>query len=664
MKIKLDIQKFASGTINFPNNGSMYGKIEWSSTVVGSTDTEKAINNKSSVTAILYVKRNDAYTTLGTFSGGITINNNTSSTFYTYLNVGNNWYEVGRYTIEVPHNSDGTKLINILGWITGPTETSWGGKTVNGIGTVALDTIQRMSSLISFTNLGDNQGRNNVEGTFKAEYTRYNPNFTDDLVLEYMDRSVDPATWTTFKTITNYISGATFTFNSTELQTLYDGSPTIPLVNIRVYLKTYSGQTLIGESTRSLITCRIYDAEPIFSDFAFADINSTTLALTGSSSINVNNYSNIQITISTSNKATAQKGATMVKYKVNIGDKTIDIAYSDSASVSGVINGSPNGTYQVYAIDSRGTSTLVTKFATSQKEYTNITRDTNYSATRDDGGIGSNVSISFSGSIWNGNFGSVNNGFTTAKYLLKKTDSSTWIDLGASMTNITPTITDNTYSFTGLIRSDNADTKWDLDSSYDIKIILEDKLSSVEFIMTVASATPNISLSKNGVGIMCDYDETLGGLLQVGGEPYGAGAVGSVTMYAGDTAPTGYLLCDGTAISRTTYSDLFSVIGTTYGTGDGSTTFNLPNLKGKVVVGLDSSDNDFDSLGETGGSKNLQAHTHKISNAGYEGGSSGDALVFKSRLTVVANYMETASTGTGNSGNLQPYMVMNYIIKY
>lgn len=53
---------------------------------------------------------------------------------------------------------------------------------------------------------------------------------------------------------------------------------------------------------------------------------------------------------------------------------------------------------------------------------------------------------------------------------------------------------------------------------------------------------------------------------------------GSIVPFAGSTAPEGYLLCDGSAISRTTYSALFSVIGTTYGEGDGNTTFNIPDL--------------------------------------------------------------------------------------
>lgn len=61
--------------------------------------------------------------------------------------------------------------------------------------------------------------------------------------------------------------------------------------------------------------------------------------------------------------------------------------------------------------------------------------------------------------------------------------------------------------------------------------------------------------------------------------------VGAVTPFAGNTVPEGWLLCDGSAISRTDYDELFSVIGTSYGRGDGSTTFNLPNLVDKFVEG-------------------------------------------------------------------------------
>lgn len=64
--------------------------------------------------------------------------------------------------------------------------------------------------------------------------------------------------------------------------------------------------------------------------------------------------------------------------------------------------------------------------------------------------------------------------------------------------------------------------------------------------------------------------------------------VGCVIPFAGAAAPTGWLLCQGQAVSRTTYAQLFSVIGTTYGSGDGSTTFNLPDMRGRVAVGSDA----------------------------------------------------------------------------
>lgn len=66
---------------------------------------------------------------------------------------------------------------------------------------------------------------------------------------------------------------------------------------------------------------------------------------------------------------------------------------------------------------------------------------------------------------------------------------------------------------------------------------------------------------------------------------------GTVITYAGNTAPTGYLACDGLAVNRTTYSALFAAIGTIYGTGDGSTTFNLPDLRGYFVRGSGTNSN-------------------------------------------------------------------------
>ena len=76
--------------------------------------------------------------------------------------------------------------------------------------------------------------------------------------------------------------------------------------------------------------------------------------------------------------------------------------------------------------------------------------------------------------------------------------------------------------------------------------------------------------------------QALNQMIQAGGVPTGV-----VQPFAGSTAPSGWLLCAGQAVSRSTYADLFSAIGTTYGAGDGSTTFGLPDLRGRVVAGED-----------------------------------------------------------------------------
>lgn len=161
--------------------------------------------------------------------------------------------------------------------------------------------------------------------------------------------------------------------------------------------------------------------------------------------------------------------------------------------------------------------------------------------------------------------------------------------------------------------------------------------------------------------------------------------IGAIKLYGGSTAPEGYMFCDGSAISRTEYATLFSVIGTTYGSGDGSTTFNLPDFRGRVPVGLDSSDTDFDTLGETGGEKEhlltvteMPSHQHgeyvnSSSGSRYPyalgngGGSSTSGNWFSSTNifgNITGPQVLTGATGGGQAhNNVQPYIVLNYIIK-
>lgn len=195
--------------------------------------------------------------------------------------------------------------------------------------------------------------------------------------------------------------------------------------------------------------------------------------------------------------------------------------------------------------------------------------------------------------------------------------------------------------------------------------------------------------------------------------------IGSIHIFAGTVTPTGFLMCDGSAVSRDTYASLFSVIGTLYGSGDGSATFNLPDLVGKLVVGCSQTY----QLGSTGGEEThtlleaeLPQHSHNIpshghannilaktpslshsvtqpvfkynspsgsaqcnsgsSVTGYSGTSSATAS--RSASVAISNHtgnctmgggvldaaaFDTASTGSGDAHeNMQPYVAMNYVI--
>jgi microcystin-dependent protein len=149
---------------------------------------------------------------------------------------------------------------------------------------------------------------------------------------------------------------------------------------------------------------------------------------------------------------------------------------------------------------------------------------------------------------------------------------------------------------------------------------------------------------------------------------------GSLLMWPTTSAPSGYLNCDGTAVSRSTYATLYGVIGTTFGTGDGSTTFNLPNYTNRMPYGT--------TIGTTGGSADaiVVSHTHTITDPQHShlysnsaGGSGGTlpAYPVAANDASLTRVTSSSSTGisintTGSSGtnaNLPPYLGINFIIK-
>ena len=154
---------------------------------------------------------------------------------------------------------------------------------------------------------------------------------------------------------------------------------------------------------------------------------------------------------------------------------------------------------------------------------------------------------------------------------------------------------------------------------------------------------------------------------------------GAINMWPTATAPTGYLLCAGSAVSRTTYAALFAVISTTFGVGDGTTTFNLPNYTNRMPYGT--------TVGATGGSADavVVSHTHTatvtdpthshtiLKYTGINAASGGTGYVGDAGTAAGSKSTSAESTGisvansttgvSGTNANLPPYLGINFIIK-
>lgn len=148
---------------------------------------------------------------------------------------------------------------------------------------------------------------------------------------------------------------------------------------------------------------------------------------------------------------------------------------------------------------------------------------------------------------------------------------------------------------------------------------------------------------------------------------------GTIKQNSSSSIPAGYLLCDGRAVSRTTYAALFAWVGTTYGVGDGSTTFNLPDPRGRAVIGAGSGVGLTaralaDTLGEETHQLNITempSHAHSVYGGGFGGDNQWSNGFWGGNGSGNHGYFGT--TGAGNDGphnNMQPSIVLNLIIKY
>lgn len=422
--------------------------------------------------------------------GNATLHNEKFGLGATYYR-GNN--EVKTINIRLQHDNQGRCSTTIVGSIS----TSW---LMNGScqGTITLPNIPRQANIDSATDFNDEE---NPSMTFS------NPgNFKVKCYLEKSGMT---------NIVRENITGTSCTFELTDeertrLRTACKDSNSCTI--------RYVAQTIIGNDNYWSWTDRkmtIINANPTIyiNSSDIKDTNPTTLALTQNNSIFIKGYSTLTVPII--EKATAKKGATIAKYKLINEDQNAEVNESNE-DVSISLNNVMQKKNIISAYDSRNNVVNGIVMIQDFREYF-TPKIIDLNIYRTDGGVSKNVMLEFNGTFWNDYFGnnslSKNNLMIFYKY--KSSNSTEW-QLG---TMINPNINENTFNASSLIKGDLGADGFDIDTSYDVQLIVQDKLGSTNMQTILASGSPAIDINKNNVSLGGPYNEEKGGRVQLRGMP-------------------------------------------------------------------------------------------------------------------------------------------------
>lgn len=291
-------------------------------------------------------------------------------------------------------------------------------------------------------------------------------------------------------------------------------------------------------------TFNVVDSNPTFNNFTYKDVDANIVNnLTGNDQTVIKGYSDIQGIVTVANKASAINGATMSKYRLSIGEKTQEVNYSDTETISATIENADNNVITMYAIDSRGNSTAKQITASNYINYQPIAIKT-ISVTRVNR-VETNTVLSFTGSIWNGNFGIKNNSIISCYYRYRKTTdvSQTW----SENIDIVPEKDGTDFSFNAEIVGDLGATGFDVHESYEIQVFIKDELSNnysnpASFIL--GPGTPAIAIYKSNVSIGQEYDVEDESQFQVAGDANFKGNIKGPVFDGINNKINGYILYD------------------------------------------------------------------------------------------------------------------------
>lgn len=394
---------------------------------------------------------------------------------------------LGSATLRVNHDSAGKKsgTISVSWAFNGYIDSTYVANMTATSVTITLNQIPRAATITAAPNFTDEEN---------PTITYSNPLGTKAEALQScisLDRKTELIAYRDID-----MSGTSYTFALTnaERNLLLTAAKTTNKLEVYFIIKT----TISKKDYTSVLkkTMTVVNANPSFSSATYESLNHLDLA---SSSTVIKGYSNIQVTMG---EATPLKQAEITSYKVIVGSKV-----SESTNLVHTIENVDDSIIRCFAIDSRGNVTEKIVNVSKYINYNPITLDV-YEASRV-GNISSDVMLELSGLAWKGNFGKVNNALSV-QYFFKERSSDVYTQ---GSTSISISISDKYLSETQIV-GDLGANGFNVDKNFDIKVIISDKLSTVEKTMILRKGRPGIAVHEEGVAFGNFYDESVGGLLQ------------------------------------------------------------------------------------------------------------------------------------------------------
>lgn len=526
-------------------------------------------DNTSTVSWVVKLQSTASYN-FRTIGSTVVVNLNGSEIFNNYAQRDLGAYStitIGSGTTTIWHNADGKKTIGCYASYTQTSGAYYTPGNMSCSGNLGLTTIPRQANITSAPDFNDEENP-----VLKYKNAAGNAVTTLQACIS-LDGTNDSIA---YRNITKTATSYTFNLTDAERKVLRQAAANSNTIPVYFIVKTViNGNTYTSKKKQ---TMSIINANPTHSftrlPAPYDDINPTTEMLTSEAVYEedaIVRYASILRVYFEFYPPMAKKEASISKYRVTVGNATAEYNIDYGSEFFQVYMGKYNGTIPItgdedyvleqedgsyvvtgtelyldiynpdsnvvnlYVTDSRGNTNLDTVYFTTDRyiEYTTLFENGgSIAATRNNNGVSTNVTLGISGKFWDGIFSETGAGpiydpttgetiyiptvneIVSVTYKYKKTYEALWTD---GTTSITPVIDGANYSFSGSIKGDLDANGFDFANSYDIKVIVEDKLSTIEFTTVLPSATPGIAMHRQGVSFGAPYDKNSGGVVQIKG---------------------------------------------------------------------------------------------------------------------------------------------------